>query len=449
MKTKNYLSTVSFFQLFSWDVKRYKTRNLKSDFPLVLLSDVLIHQNKKIKLDKDKEHAILGVNNNIGIFDAYVAKGSEINQPYKKMQEEWIAYNPYRINVGSIGIKLKEHKNEYISPAYVVFSCKEDISPFYLFYLFKTNRFNSIIRDNTTGSVRQNLTFDNLCNIAIPLPSLDAQNKIIESYNEKIKLAEYREKKAKELEIEIENYLFDELGLERNKKISETESKIDLISFTQVDRWSYYYLKNSAKLSFLYSGKYKPVKLRDFANHFQYGLSEKSSKESIGTPFIRMNNIVNSDLIINDLKYVSLQKEVVEKYTLNKEDLLFNRTNSKELVGKTAVFDKDGTYVFASYIIRVGINKDIANVFFINFLFNSAILQVQKDLVSRQITGQANINSQEMLDFLFPLPPLEKQNQIARYIIGLKEQIKALHQQAELNRKQAILDFENAIFSQP
>ena len=67
-------------------------------------------------------------------------------------------------------------------------------------------------------------------------------------------------------------------------------------------------------------------------------------------------------------------------------------------------------------------------------------------MISRQITGQANINAQEMQDFLFPLPPLKIQNEIASTIEKMKAKIKTLQQQADENRKLAIEEFEKEIF---
>ncbi|NJO90648.1 MAG: hypothetical protein HC831_18075 [Chloroflexia bacterium] len=150
-------------------------------------------------------------------------------------------------------------------------------------------------------------------------------------------------------------------------------------------------------------GDFLLIKLKELIISYQYGLSEKSSKERIGPPMLRMNNINNSELTVEDLKYIDIDDDTLIKYKLNKGDLLFNRTNSKELVGKTALFNESADYSFASYLIRVVINEEKADNRYINFLFNSSILQYQKDLVSRQITGQANINAQEMQDFFVSL----------------------------------------------
>ena len=80
---------------------------------------------------------------------------------------------------------------------------------------------------------------------------------------------------------------------------------------------------------------------------------------------LRMNNINNSELDIDDLKYITIENEQKDKNLLNNGDLLFNRTNSKELVGKTAVFELDGDYTFASYLIRLKLDTEKANAHYI------------------------------------------------------------------------------------
>ena len=71
------------------------------------------------------------------MFDAYSELGKNIKQPYIYVENGCLAYNPYRINIGSIGLKTDKLNNEYISPAYVVFKCKETILPEYLYLVLK------------------------------------------------------------------------------------------------------------------------------------------------------------------------------------------------------------------------------------------------------------------------------------------------------------------------
>lgn len=445
----NYLKFIPFTNFDLWDTKRYTSKQIASKYSIVALGTCIKEENRKYKLflEEEKEFGILGVNNKVGIFDAYLQKGKDINQPYKKMQVGWLAYNPYRINVGSIGVKKEEHKNEYISPAYVVFSCLDNLIPEYLFLLFKTDTFNRVINENTTGSVRQNLTIEILKKLEIPLPSLMEQQRIINTYYDKVNQANKLEQQANDLERKVEEYLYKSLGLQQiQQNYLGNLCLLKTIDYDKTDRWAIDYLSKYTKLTFLNEGKYKPAKLREVILEYQYGLSEKASIENIGLPMLRMNNILNSELVIDNLKYLKDSPEL-EKFILNKGDLLFNRTNSKELVGKTAIFDLDEKFTFASYLIRVKIDETKANISFINYLFNSSILQIQKDLVSRQITGQANINAQEMQDFLFPLPPLEIQNAISIELNKIKTESKRLISNSFILKQLADNEFEQTIFN--
>lgn len=111
--------------------------------------------------------------------------GKKIKQPYKKVNAGDFAYNPYRVNVGSIGIVPPEHAGAYISPAYVVFRAKSDrILPELLLFILKADFFNESLRAATAGSVRMNLTYNLLRTLKIPLPPMDAQNKALEKWQQ-------------------------------------------------------------------------------------------------------------------------------------------------------------------------------------------------------------------------------------------------------------------------
>ena len=128
----------------------------------------------------DTNFRILGVTNTGGIFHAYDCLGKEINQPYQRVDAGDFSYNPYRVNVGSIGVVPPELGGNYISPAYVVFATDgARLLPEYLLLILKSNWFNPMLRAATAGSVRQNLTFDLLGTLEIPLPPLTEQKSIV------------------------------------------------------------------------------------------------------------------------------------------------------------------------------------------------------------------------------------------------------------------------------
>lgn len=456
----NWMKIISFHDIVLWDVKRYLSKKIQSKYPIVKLGSCIQEQSHRNKLSDypEDEFGILGVSNKIGVFDAYIEKGMNINQPYKKMENGWLAYNPYRINVGSIGVKMESQKYDFISPAYVVFSCNEKLLPDFLYKLFKTERFNQIINENTTGSVRQNLTFEILKTLDIPLPPTNrdstdgkftgqTQEELLKSYYSKIEKANTQEKDAEDKEREINTYLLDVLGVDIKKNVRKNG-----ISFTKyrfIDRWATDYLFNANSMKGIVDAKYPVLKVKNFLSSFQYGLSLRATEEPIGIPMLRMNNIVNSELNIADLKYIKIDKSQKEKFLLEKGDLLFNRTNSKELVGKTAVFELDGEYTFASYLIRLKLNTNKVNPHYINYLLNSHIGRVQIDMVSRQVLGQANINAQELQDFIFPIPDdITIQDSIVREISNIKKEANELRYKAECNYKEAINEFEQAIFKE-
>jgi type I restriction enzyme S subunit len=146
------------------------------------------------------------------------------------------------------------------------------------------------------------------------------------------------------------------------------------------------------------------IPIRKIADQIQYGDSSKSVEEDNGAPILRMSNLQDGDWDLSVLKYTTLDEEDREKYLINPGDVLFNRTNSKELVGKCAVFREPGLWCFAGYLVRVHIaDNDYMSEFLARFL-NSDVGRVQIDQVSRQIIGMANINKDEIGGLLVPKP---------------------------------------------
>jgi type I restriction enzyme S subunit len=141
-----------------------------------------------------------------------------------------------------------------------------------------------------------------------------------------------------------------------------------------------------------------------------YGTSQKASDNGAGLPIIRMGNVTtNGQLDTTDLKYVELIDQEREKAELVEGDLLFNRTNSKELVGKTGLWDGRFEAVVASYFIRVRVNpKIVLPAYLWAFLNTSHMKRVLFD-TARGAIGQANINAKELRAFRIPVPPITLQ----------------------------------------
>jgi type I restriction enzyme, S subunit len=169
-----------------------------------------------------------------------------------------------------------------------------------------------------------------------------------------------------------------------------------------------------------------PVKkLKDVLITTQYGTSKKAHSIRQGFPILRMKNIVDGRIDVTDLKYIELDE--ASKYVLQPGDILINRTNSKELVGKSAIFDLKEPHVFASYLIRLRINLDIAEPSFINYLINSNMGRDYIAKTCRSMTNQANINATEIRAMPILLPPMEEQKQMIMFLNHLRSKVNELN----------------------
>jgi type I restriction enzyme S subunit len=151
-------------------------------------------------------------------------------------------------------------------------------------------------------------------------------------------------------------------------------------------------------------------RIDEIADFVQYGLNQASS-ETGNIPMFRMNNIVNGEMQNYPLVYVNLNGTALCQYKLEKGDILFNRTNSMDLVGKVGVFKLEGDYVFASYLIRIRVSKE-NNPYFVNYALNSYPIQCSLRSKATPAVSQANINSKS-LRVTSIMIPTEKQEQDA------------------------------------
>jgi len=121
------------------------------------------------------------------------------------------------------------------------------------------------------------------------------------------------------------------------------------------------------------------------------------------------------------LKYIDIDDKDKHKYLVKKGDVLFNRTNSKELVGKTGIIQSDEEAVIAGYLIRVRVNE-LANPFYIWGHLNSRWAKLTLNNMCKNIVGMANINAQELQDIIILKAPKELQNQFATRIQAIEAQ---------------------------
>ena len=160
---------------------------------------------------------------------------------------------------------------------------------------------------------------------------------------------------------------------------------------------------------------WKIVTVGDIVTEVRYGTS-KPAVEGGKYPYLRMNNLTaDGHLDLKDLKYIDISEDEIEKCVVRKGDVLFNRTNSIELVGKTAVFDLTEEMVIAGYIIRVRLTKEMLPVVFSQYM-NLEPLKVILRGMAKGAVNQANINAQELQSIKVYIPDMKLQNQFADFV---------------------------------
>jgi type I restriction enzyme M protein len=241
---------------------------------------------------------------------------------------------------------------------------KDVLKSDFLFYQLKS--IYQDIRNITGDSERSGLNIPIIKQIQIPLPPTDEQERIVE---------------------ELEGY----------RKIIEGARQIIA----------------NYKAAFKIDPTWPMKKIGDLCVSMQYGLSVPLKENGRGYKIFRMNEIVEGRLTDSgQMKRAELKQEEFEKYRLQKGDILFNRTNSFEHVGRTGIFSLDGDYAFASYLVRLVVNTDSVNPFFLNALMNTSWFQQDIKILASRAIGQANISASNLAGFTVPVPSLDVQARV-------------------------------------
>lgn len=252
---------------------------------------------------------------------------------------------------------------------------KDNVLPEYLCYVVRHMHLEKYF----TGATIPHIYFRDYKNEKFNLDSLDKQAEIIEILG-----------KA------------ESIILKRRKELAELDN---LIKARFVEMFGIYPANQMG---------WETGKIRDTVADVRYG-SSRPAVDGGKYPYLRMNNITyGGELDLSDVKRIDVPENELDKCTVRRGDVLFNRTNSKELVGKTCVYDRDEMMVLAGFVIRVRVNDRVLPEFLSAFLNTDFSKKTLSEMCKAAI-GQANINAQEMQNIGLYLPPLELQRQFVQF----------------------------------
>ncbi|MDO4210377.1 MAG: restriction endonuclease subunit S [Bacteroidales bacterium] len=303
---------------------------------------------------------------------------------------------------GDLNVKYYKGKFDAYQRTYII-TLKEGISettvPFVhkFFELYIEN-----LRQKSIGGIIKYIKLGNITNARIPLPPLPIQQRIVEELDEINAIISAKKQQLSKLDELAQSIFYDIFGDPvANEKGWEVK------------------------------------KLGEETTDIKYGTSSPASPNG-QYKYLRMCNIsYDGHLDFSDLKYIDVPDAEIEKCIVRYGDILFNRTNSLELIGKTCMFDVEEPMVIAGYIIRVRLT-DKLHPRYVSVAFNLPSMKKLLRNMAKGAVNQANINSKELASINIPLPPLPLQEAFAARVSAIEEQKSSIA--ASIEKMQTLLD---------
>lgn len=270
----------------------------------------------------------------------------------------------------------------------------------------------NVLKRKAVSSVVPILNKTNFSKVKIPVPPIENQKHMISLLDAANNILQLREEAITKLN-KLAQSVFESMFGDFNKLINHKLFKLgDLISDKTL-------------------GLVRGAKLLDANNEY---------------PYLRMNAITqNSQLQLSNLMYANATGDEVKEYQLKKKDFLFNTRNSKELVGKTAIFDLEGTYLFNNNIMRIRFNQNV-NATYMSCVFMTSYIQKKLDQIKSGTTNVYAIYFKDLKNIEIPLPHVSLQNEFNRKVEDIFV-VRGHHLKSIICAKKLIQSLRNQLFS--
>ena len=332
---------------------------------------------------------VYSVTNSQGFCKEYFNKevASQHKSTYKIVPYGCFAYNPSRINVGSVDLQNKEER-VIVSPLYNVFSVSENLNQDFLLYFIKSNGTMGIINTLATGTVRLNLKLSMLKEFPITVPPLSDQQSIVEELNTINELIRLKKEQLDDYD-KLSQSIFSEMFGDP----IENEKGWEVKKFSEV---------------------------ASFKNGLNFGKNENGySYKILGVGDFKNNYVVNSSL----LEYINLNDELSSDYFLKPEDIVFVRSNgSKELVGRCVSVDCTEPTTYSGFCIRCRLdeNSGVLPMYLLYVCKNKGIREYLTQ--SGRGCNISNVNQKILNSTDIIIPPVSKQELFIQRIELIEQQ---------------------------
>lgn len=298
----------------------------------------------------------------------------------QKVEYGDIIVSTVRPNLKNVAFIKQHDSNLVASSGFCVLRTTDDIERNYLFRYITSDIFTQHLMKLTTGANYPAVRDLDVRDSTIPLPPKSTQLAIVAELDKINELIRLKKEQLKDFDNLAQSLFYEMFGDPvENEKGWEVK------------------------------------KLGDVCTDIKYGTSKPASENGRYT-YLRMCNLTTDGFLdLSNTKQIDIPDDEIEKCIVRYGDILFNRTNSIELVGKTCLFDKKEPMVIAGYIIRVRLNDTLLPVVLAR-MFNLASIKKLLRSMAKGAVNQANINSKELASIRIPLPPLSLQRLFAQRI---------------------------------
>lgn len=423
---------------------------MKVDFKSRKLKSSIIKITDKVKDNPSlyKDHIVYGVTKDEGIALTGNVTSDDLSE-YIVVGENTFAFNPYRVNIGSIGLSEKNFKG-LVSPAYVVFKTKKDLLPEFLFSFLKSDTGIKLINwYGNRGGVRNALRFDDLGEMDIPDLTVDEQRialkkitiakRKLESVNDEL---DFQQTHLKQLRQAILQEAVQGKLTKQNPKDEPASKLLQRIKAEKQKLIAEGKLKNEKELlpitkdeiPFELPKGWVWCRLNEVAKQITDGEHLTPPRVAQGFRLLSAKNVRDGFINYENCDFVT--KEVFEKCIKRCKpeigDLLIISVGGT--IGRTSLITKDIPFVIVRSVAMI--KPIIIDSNYLRIVMNSPLLQ---GIIANKSRGGAQpcLYLTEIQKFVFPLPPLSEQQRIVTKVEQLMQVVNQLEQQVQQSQQQA------------
>ena len=401
-----------------------------------------------------QELRLIGVSNEHGLHASSRDTSADLAR-YQRIEKNWFAYNPMRVNVGSIGLADDESKTGFTSPDYTVFSCREGLDPHYLLHFLKSDYGLEAIARNCSGAVRKRLYYSGLAEIDLPVPGMEDQLAFVSRINHISDTIRFiREENSDRHELPLlkqailQEAIQGKLTADWRAAHPDVEPASQLLHRIQAEK-----ARLIAAKKIKAGGKQQAVDddenelilppewefphLDEVSMFVTDGTHQTPTYTTTGKPFLSAQNV-------KPFRFIPVPHKLVSQYAFNdytknrfpeKGDLLVGRVGS---VGEAAVIDSDLEFAFYVSVGLVKTFKTHTVPQYLAIVFNSPYgVRYARGNTSSKGASAGNFNLGRIRSFPIPLPPFAEQAAIVERVEALMTTCRALEAEIEHARTHA------------